>query len=187
MIRRIDDLGSVTERRKNQYDTSVYPALLLRRPEEVHPSLEHELALKAAARAAPRPAPTSAERARAAAERQARAEAIADERMRAQAPRSVGRAGGARPASSPAASSRSSPRARSRVLGAGRPLLGAEYDEYARGLTAAIVAQRLVREDELRAFLRRALDDEGKAHLDRAELEARTREVAAEFFCRLDE
>ncbi|KAG8467964.1 hypothetical protein KFE25_007016 [Diacronema lutheri] len=175
MLRRIDNLESAAERKKNPFDTSVYPALLLRRREDMKPAelLDHQLA-RAAAHAARRPASASAS-ARAhsssAAAIDARAEAIAEERLRARAQRTdrelvsrLGRAVGTRPSSA-----------------------ADEYDEYSRRVTAAIIAERIYHEDELRAFLRRALDDPKLAHLDPVELRARTVEIAAEFFCRLDD
>lgn len=214
MLRRIDNLDAVTERKKNRFDTSVYPALLLRRREEMHPTdlLDYQLAA-AAARAARRPASARAGRAAqtvSSAARHAAAEAIADERLRARAQREVRavtarteRAVGMRPSSASAAGRRGSaphcplsagplPRgARGAAAGSGRRVLSArndvtEYDEYARDITAAIIADRIYHEDDLRKFLRRALDDPRHAHLDRVKLKARTDEIAADFFCRLD-
>lgn len=214
MLRRIDNMDSVAERKKNRFDTSVYPALLLRRREEMPPAdlLDYHLALAAAraARGTGRPATArAAERttARSTASRHARAEAIADERLRARAQREVRevtlrteRAVGARPATASAAvRSMSAPRQSPSSAGprgarasvrtrrtAGERGERTEYDDYARRLTDAIIAERMYHADELRAFLRSALEDPRYAHLEQTELRARTEEVAAEFFIKLD-
>ncbi|KAJ1618852.1 hypothetical protein T492DRAFT_1089992 [Pavlovales sp. CCMP2436] len=199
MLRRIDDLASLQERSKNRFDTSVYPALLLRRRDELPPGqlLEHQLAA-AAARAAR--SPTSASPRQRAAALNARAEVIVSDRLRArlrEMGRETERTAGARPRSA-SAGRRAAP-AEVRVARTGAASSRAarsqpraeviehgEYDEYSARVIKAIVESRIYNETDLRTFLRRAMGDVRYAHLDPAELKARTHEVAAEFFCRLD-
>jgi hypothetical protein len=69
----------------------------------------------------------------------------------------------------------------------GAAAVESEYDEYSRRVTASIIASRLYHADDLKTFLRRALDDARYAHLDQAELKARTDEIAAEFFVSLNQ
>jgi len=216
MLRRMDDYSKPVERRKNPWDTTQHPAMLLRRKDELPPAvlLEQQLNI-AAARAASRPRSADPHMQRlSAAAVTARAEAaveaqLKEERRKANPRPASARRGRApaRPGTPSAPSSRgqgtstpangrpasAGPRLRPRSARAGdgvrRNLAKAgperDLDEYQQRITAAIIAERLYHEDDLRRFLTRAMDDARYAHIDRSHLEQRTREVAAEFFCQL--
>lgn len=200
MLRRIDDITSVAERKKNRFDTSIYPAMLMRRREEMPAAQQLEYAVtRTVARAARRPSTARAHTQRSsAAQISARAEAIANAQFRERSAQPARRPASARRAAPPSAAprpstaqstSRASRRAgASAYVSAGVREAGelGEYEGYSRRVTAAIIAERLYHEEDLTRFLRSALADARNAHLDYDELRARTDEIAAEFFCKLD-